>query len=65
MILNEWNTEDAIAFARQEGHEDGFEEGRVKGCEEGLEKGREDVFKLLEQGLSPEEIKLRLTSTPR
>ena len=49
MILNEWNTEDAIAFAREEGREDGLEE----------------VFKLLEQGLSLEEIKLRLASMPR
>ena len=27
MILEEWNTEDAIAFAREEGREDGLEEG--------------------------------------
>ena len=46
MILTEWNTEDAIAFAR----------------EEGREEGREEIFKLFEQGLSVEEIKLRLES---
>jgi len=57
MILNEWNTEDAIAFAREEGREDGLEDG--------LEKGREEIFKLLEQGLSLEEIKLRLAAAPR
>ncbi|MCL2800310.1 MAG: Rpn family recombination-promoting nuclease/putative transposase [Treponema sp.] len=31
MILTEWNTEDAIAFAREEGREDGFERGVEKG----------------------------------
>jgi len=56
MILTEWNTEDAIAFAREEGREDGLEEG----LEKGLEKGREEVLKLLAQGLTAEEIKLRL-----
>jgi len=44
MILEEWNTEDAIAFAREEGRED----------------GREEVMELLAQGLSIEEIKTRL-----
>jgi len=28
MILTEWNTEDAIAFARNEGREEGWEKGR-------------------------------------
>jgi hypothetical protein len=49
MILEEWNTEDAIAFAREEGREDG------------LEEGREEVMELLAQGLTPEEIKARVT----
>ena len=53
MILEEWNTEDAIAFAREEGREDGLEEG--------IEKGREEVMELLAQGLTPEEIKARVT----
>jgi len=44
MILEEWNTEDAIAFAREEGRED----------------GREEIMELLDQGLSVEEIKERL-----
>ena len=57
MILTEWNTEDAIAFAREEGREDGIEEG--------LEKGREEILRLLELGLSLEEIKLRLVSVPK
>ena len=53
MILTEWNTEDAIAYAREEGREEGFETGQGK--------GREEVLELLDQGLSIEEIKLRLT----
>ena len=35
MILTEWNTEDAIAFAREEGKEMGREEGLQKGEEKG------------------------------
>ena len=42
MILTEWNTEDAIAFAREEGREEGWEGGLEEGLEEGLEKGREE-----------------------
>ena len=40
MILTEWNTEDAIAVAREEGLEEGLEKGIEQGLEEGLEKGR-------------------------
>ena len=46
MILTEWNTEDAIAFAREEGREEGQEEGR-KGKE--LEIARN----LLTEGSTP------------
>jgi len=42
MILTEWNTEDAIAVAREE--------------------GREEVFQLIEQGFTVDEIKQRLTT---
>ena len=38
MILTEWNTEDAIAFAREEG----FAEGKENGLAEGEFKGRTD-----------------------
>ena len=51
MILEEWNTEDAIAFAREEGREDGREEGYS------------EVFALLDQGLSIEEAKQKLIQT--
>ena len=49
MLFTEWNTEDAIAYAREESFEKGREEGHV------------EVLKLLDQGLSIEEIKQRLT----
>ena len=60
MILEEWNTEDAIAVAREEGLEEGIErgreQGRGEGREEGLEQGREQVLDLLSQRLSIDEI---------
>ena len=51
MILTEWNMDDALAFAREEGREDGLEEG--------LEKGRDERDKaiaknLLAEGSAPE-----------
>jgi len=57
MILEEWNTEDAIAFAREEGREDGIEEGREEGIEIGIEKCRGVVMYLLAQRVTVEEIK--------
>ena len=60
MILEEWNTEDAIAFAREEGHEDGLEEGLVMGRVEGREEFRGEITELLAQNLTVEEIKARL-----
>ena len=59
MILTEWNTEDAIAYAREEARE----EGHVKGSVEGWEKCSSHVIELMEQGLTVEEIKERLTRT--
>ncbi|MCL2805492.1 MAG: hypothetical protein FWD26_06105, partial [Treponema sp.] len=53
MLLTEWNTEDAIAYAR--------EEGREEGIDIGIEKGVDIVLDLLDQGLSIGEIKQRLT----
>ena len=41
MILTEWNTEDAIAFARKEEREEALKEGRLIGHEEGHAKGHE------------------------
>ena len=69
MLLTEWNTEDAIAFAREEGREEGWEKGRKEGREEGMEKGREEgiseerqsFLELINQGLSIEELKQHLS----
>ena len=52
MILTEWNTEDAIAYARNEGREEGWE----KGNKEGEQKGEQKIIDLLKSGKSPEEI---------
>lgn len=58
MLLEEWNQEDAIAYARKEGREDGIEFGMEKGREE-----RDTYFlELLDQGLSRDEIKQRIYS---
>jgi flagellar biosynthesis/type III secretory pathway protein FliH len=48
MLLTEWNQDEAIEVAREEG------------IEEGLEQGREEILKLFERGLSIEEIKEKL-----
>ncbi len=58
MLLEEWNMEDAIAYAKKEAREDGREEGRA----EGFNQGRSLFFELLDQGLSTDEIKQRLSS---
>jgi len=57
MILTEWNTEDAIAFAREEGREEGIEEGR----EEARENYKQQFLELINQGLTAEEIKQRIS----
>jgi len=41
MIFTEWNWDDALEVAREEGREDGFEEGMEQGREEGMERGIE------------------------
>ncbi|MCL2804441.1 MAG: hypothetical protein FWD26_00690, partial [Treponema sp.] len=53
MLLTEWNTEDAIAYAREEGIDIGIEKG--------IEKRNQYFLELLDQGLSIGEIKQRLT----
>ncbi len=61
MLLEEWNMEDAIAYAKKEAREDGFNEGRSEGIEFGIEKGREDIFEILSsQGYPVDEIRKQL-----
>jgi len=48
MLLTEWNWDDALEVAREEGWEDG------------LEEGRQYFIDLLDQDLTKEEIKQRL-----
>ncbi|MCL2763414.1 MAG: hypothetical protein FWD36_09470, partial [Treponema sp.] len=61
MLLTEWNTEDAIAYAREEGFEEGHEEGREEGFEEGREeRDKEIVRNLLAEG-TPFEFVQKIT----
>jgi len=53
MLLTEWDTEEAKSVWREEGREEGREEER--------EKNRKFFLELLDQGLSTEEIKKRLS----
>ena len=63
MLTDELTTEEIIAIRC----EDACEEAREEGMEEGMEKGREEerlyFLELLDQGLSIEEIKQRLSKT--
>jgi len=67
MLYTEWNWDTAMEVAREEAFEDGVEQGIERGIERGVEQGiektRQYVLKLLNQGLSSEEIKQRLTET--
>ena len=60
MILTEWNTEDAIAFAREEGREEGLEKGREDEkrtiARNLLAEGSPPDFVQKITGFSPEEI---------
>jgi predicted transposase YdaD len=53
MIFTEWNWDDALEVAREEGREDGLEEGR--------KENRQYFLELINQGLTIEEIKQRLS----
>jgi len=60
MLYTEWNLEDAVVVARQEGHREGHDKGRREGHKEGRREEREEVLSLFNQGFSAEEIKQRL-----
>ncbi|GHT68037.1 hypothetical protein FACS1894110_14690 [Spirochaetia bacterium] len=49
MLLTEWNWDDALEVR--------WEEGR----EEGEKRGRNEVLELMEQGYTPEQIKMKLS----
>ena len=51
MILTEWNTEDAVAFARNEGREEGIEIGQEKAL---MVRNIEIARNLLAKGSTPE-----------
>jgi len=63
MLYTEWNWDTALEVRYEEGVEDGIEQGIERGVEQGIEKNRQYVLELLNQGLSVEEIKQRLTKT--
>jgi predicted transposase YdaD len=64
MLITEYDRDMDIAVNRREAWEDGIAEGLERGRENGLVEGREEsrqlFFELLNQGLTIEEIKLRL-----
>jgi hypothetical protein len=60
MIFTEWD----IDVAKEVWREEAWEEGWEKGMEKGRGEGREDVFALLEKGISLEEAKVMLCQTP-
>jgi hypothetical protein len=53
MLLSEWNMKDALVVAREEGMEDGI----AIGMEKGEAKARQELFALLESGVSLAEAK--------
>jgi len=57
MLITEWNTEDCITDRCEEAREDALKDGIGLG----IEKRDQYVLELIDQGLSTEEIKQRLT----
>ena len=61
MLTAEFNLDEYKKVMRKEGEK----KGRAEGFEEGIEQGEKRVLKLMEQGLSYEEIKKRLEETSK
>jgi hypothetical protein len=57
MLFTEWNLKDALEVAREEARETALEEGEARGVAIGEAKGREELFSLLESGMSLAEAK--------
>ena len=76
MLYGEYRLEDEIAVVKKEAHENGYAEGHTEGRaaghaaghaeghEDGWEKASSYFFELLDQGLTPNEIKQRLKEEP-
>jgi flagellar biosynthesis/type III secretory pathway protein FliH len=56
--------EEAVQRVVKEAVNEAVKEAVEEGLEKGLEKGRAEIFNLLDQGLSVEEIKQRLSYSP-
>ena len=56
MILTEWNTEDAIAFARNEGREEGWEASNIEIARKALAEGASIEFVQKITGLDLEAV---------
>jgi hypothetical protein len=65
MLFTEWNWDDALEVAREEGHDEGLEEGVEKGRDEGIEVGIDRFYDLLEQGYTPKEAREMLKNKSR
>jgi predicted transposase YdaD len=57
MLFTEWNMKDALEVAKEEGEARGREEGEARGMEKGEAKARQELFALLESGISLAEAK--------
>ncbi|MDR0517570.1 MAG: Rpn family recombination-promoting nuclease/putative transposase, partial [Fibromonadaceae bacterium] len=60
-MMNQRDQYAALKCARDEGREEGVAIGKEEGEARGMEKGREEVFSLLESGMSLAEAKRKLS----
>ena len=63
-MLQPTSIEEIINIRVEEAVEDALEEAVQRVVDETLEKSRAEIFNLLDQGLSVEEIKQRLSYSP-
>ncbi|MDR2864497.1 MAG: hypothetical protein LBV68_02685, partial [Spirochaetaceae bacterium] len=61
MLFTEWNWDDALEVAREEGKE----EARAEGIEVGIDRGIDNFYELLEQGYAPKEAREMLKNKSR
>jgi hypothetical protein len=65
MLMGEFNLDEYKEVVREEAIEEGMKKGIEKGIEKGIAKGQNYVLKLMEQGLSSEEIKKKIKKMPQ